>query len=85
MKGFGIWKTNKKPEAAATTDSASTPAQGTPMQPAQRRSLFSAVTTAFNAGAKAQPVKTQGIATSKGFVAQRQLTTTTLAEDQPLE
>lgn len=56
MKGFGIWKTNKKPEAAATTtaDSASTPAQGgTPAQPAQRRSLFSAVTTAFNAGAKA--------------------------------
>jgi len=54
MKGFGIWKTNKKPEAAATADSASTPAQGgTPAQPAQRRSLFSAVTTAFNAGAKA--------------------------------
>jgi len=54
MKGFGIWKTNKKPEgAASTTDSASTPVQDTPAQPAQRRSLFSAVTTAFNTGAKA--------------------------------
>ena len=53
MKGFGIWKTNKKPEAAATAESTSTPAQAIPAQPAQRRSLFSAVTTAFNAGAKA--------------------------------
>jgi len=82
MKGFGLWSTNKKKEAGEASESAQ-PASLSSQQP-QRKGLLSSLTTVFNAGTSQQPPKTMGIATSSGFIPQRQLTTT-LAHTQTAE